>query len=156
MEQLSYLLVGLFLLAVAAVSFIVGYRINYLSYEKMQRDLVDTYDRLWVKTRSLIEIKKKWYDISKHSIEVEQALKEAQREAGRLEVMLDGMKIANELIADEYYQAGIKDGFQKGKLYSIKKISGAMVSESVVLNEGGIVSKADPLINQVQNIKDGR
>ena len=148
MEALDYLVIALFLFAIAAVSFTVGYKINSFLYEKLQRDLVDMHETLTQKIKELIQTKKKWYDLAKQVIEYEQALKELRRENKNLENTFDNLKKANE----EIYNEGFCNGKNEGRLDIIKTIGKSMIDDSEVI-KAGIVSKADPLINQVKNLK---
>lgn len=148
METLDYLVIALAVFAIASVSFAIGYRVNVLAYEKLQRDLVDMHETLTQKIKELFQVKKKWYDLAKQVVEYEQIIKDLRKENKNLENTFDSLKKANE----EIYNEGFSNGKNEGRLDIIRTIGKSMIEDSEVL-KGGIVSEADPLINQVKNLK---
>lgn len=152
MDFLFYGTAVLFATAIWAVGYVTGHRVNKSSYEKMQMDVCDVHDELCYKNKLLIEYKKQWFDVNRHSIEMEDALMQLRKENNNLEQMYDAMKGVNTNVAGESYAGGFKDGHKAGMRAQTKIIGGTLVDESTVLNNGGIVSNAEPVVNQLKNV----
>lgn len=127
------------LIVIGALFFVlVGYVIAVFSYGKhtddMQRKLVDAYDENSWTEKKYKQLKLKYQD--------------------KLDMITD-LEATNALLRkanEQIYEDGIKDGKQNARIEAIKEIGKSLLDESVVLKNGGIVSKSVP-INQVRSLQ---